>query len=235
MGDKTFDVFVSYARADARHAADIVSVLRAQGLAPFFDRSHLPPGLPWVRQLEAALNAAKAAIILIGPHGLGNTQQYERDLAIYRQTRDPSFPIVPVILPEANIDRPFNFLQILTWIDFSHVSKVSDAPAELEHLVAALRSEQVSSAKSAQEAICPYRGLDAFREEDSVFFFGRGTADDPESAIGQLVSKVRDHPFVMVVGRSGSGKSSLVYAGLVPALRRARDRFWNVLTVAAGK
>ena len=234
MGNETFDVFVSYARADARHAADIVSVLRAQGLTPFFDRSNLPPGLPWVRQLEAALNAAKAAIILIGPHGLGNTQQYERDLAIYRQTRDPSFPIVPVILPEAEIDRPFNFLQILTWIDFSHVSKVSDAPAELEHLVAALRGEQVSSAKSAQEAICPYRGLDAFREEDSVFFFGRGTADDPESAIGQLVSKVRDHPFVMVVGRSGSGKSSLVYAGLVPALRRARDRFWNVLTLRPG-
>jgi TIR domain-containing protein len=115
MGHETFDVFVSYARADSRHAADIVSVLRARGLAPFFDRSNLSPGLPWVRGLEKALNAAKAAIILIGPHGLGNTQQYERDLAIVRQTRDPSFPIVPVILPEAEIDRPFNFLQILTW------------------------------------------------------------------------------------------------------------------------
>ena len=234
MGNETFDVFVSYARADSRHAVDIVSVLRAQGLTPFFDRSNLPPGLPWVRGLEAALNAAKAAIILIGPHGLGNTQQYERDLAIYRQTRDPSFPIVPVILPEAEIDRPFNFLQILTWIDFSRVSKVSDASAELEHLVAAVRGEQISSANSAREAICPYRGLDAFREEDSMFFFGRGTADDPESAIGQLVSKVREHSFVMVVGRSGSGKSSLVYAGLVPALRRARDRFWNVLTLRPG-
>jgi hypothetical protein len=84
------------------------------------------------------------------------------------------------------------------------------------------------------EAICPYRGLDAFREEDSVFFFGRGSADDPKSAIGQLVRKVREHPFVMVVGRSGSGKSSLVYAGLVPALRRARDSFWNVLTLRPG-
>jgi hypothetical protein len=42
------------------------------------------------------------------------------------------------------------------------------------------------------------RGLDNFREEDSAFFFGRGAADDPESPIGQLVSKVREHPFVMV-------------------------------------
>ena len=88
--------------------------------------------------------------------------------------------------------------------------------------------------KAAREAICPYRGLDAFREEDSAFFFGRGSADDPESPIGELVRKVREHPFVMVVGRSGSGKSSLVYAGLLPALRRERDRFWNVLSLRPG-
>jgi hypothetical protein len=231
MANEAFDVFVSYARADWRHAADIVAVLQARSLTFFFDRRDLPPGMPWVRGLEAALNAARAAIILIGPHGLGNTQQYERELAIYRQTRDPSFPIVPVILPDAQIDRPFNFLQVLTWIDFSHVSRVSDAPTELERLVAAL---QGASVESIREAICPYRGLDAFREEDSLFFFGRGSADDPESAIGQLVRKVREHPFVMVVGRSGSGKSSLVYAGLVPALRRTRDRFWNVLTLRPG-
>jgi hypothetical protein len=80
------------------------------------DRRDHTPGMPWVRELEKALNTAKAAIILIGPRGLGNVQQYERDLAIYRQTRDPSFPIVPVILPEAAIGRRFNFLQVLTWI-----------------------------------------------------------------------------------------------------------------------
>jgi WD40 repeat protein len=38
----------------------------------------------------------------------------------------------------------------------------------------------------------------------------------------------------MVVGRSGSGKSSLVYAGLLPALRRECDRFWNVLSLRPG-
>jgi hypothetical protein len=229
---EAYDVFVSYARVDSGHAKDIDSVLRARGLSTFFDRRNLPPGLPWVREVEKALNAARAIVILIGPHGLGNTQQYERELAIMRQTQDPSFPIAPVILPEARIDHPFNFLHALTWVDFSHVAKVSDAPAELDHLVAAVRG--ASSADAVREAICPYRGLDAFREEDAAFFFGRGSADDPQSPIGQLVRKVHDYPFVMVVGRSGSGKSSLVYAGLLPALRRARDRFWNVLTLRPG-
>jgi hypothetical protein len=98
--NEAYDVFVSYARADWRHAAEIDSILRAKGLRPFFDRRNLAPGLPWVRALEQAIGAAKAAVVLIGPHGLGNTQQYERELAIVRQSRDRAFAVVPVILPE---------------------------------------------------------------------------------------------------------------------------------------
>jgi energy-coupling factor transporter ATP-binding protein EcfA2 len=233
VGKETYDVFVSYSRADWRHAADIDSVLRSKGLKPFFDRRNLAPGLPWVRALEQAIGASKAAIVLIGPRGLGNTQQYERELAFVRQTRDPAFPIVPVILPETTGDPPFDFLRVLTWIDFSHVAKVTDAPDQLELLLTVVQRGQ-TSANTAREAICPYRGLDAFREEDAAFFFGRGNADDPKSPIGELVHKVREHRFVMVVGRSGSGKSSLVYAGLLPALRRERDRFWNVLSLRPG-
>jgi TIR domain len=93
-----------YSRADWRHAAKIDSLLRAKGLRPFFDRRSLAPGLPWLKALEQAIGAAKAAIVLIGPRGLGNTQQYERDLALIRQTRDPVFPVVPVILPETTTD-----------------------------------------------------------------------------------------------------------------------------------
>src|SRR6516162_8254878 len=89
VADDTYDVFVSYSRADGRHAAEIDSVLRDKGLKTFFDRRNLAAGLPWVRALEQAIGAARAAIVLIGPRGLGNTQQYERELAFVRQTRDP--------------------------------------------------------------------------------------------------------------------------------------------------
>jgi hypothetical protein len=230
VANESYDIFISYSRLDSRHAADINSILRAKGLKSFFDRRNLSPGLPWVRGIEQAIGAAKAAIVLIGPHGLGNTQQYERELAFVRQSREPTFPVVPVMLPGTTTDRPFDFLQLLTWVDFSDVAKVSEAPLELERLLTAIRGEPVSD-EVVREAICPYRGLDAFREEDSAFFFGRGNVDDPKSPIGELVRKVREQPFVMVVGRSGSGKSSLVYAGLLPALRRERDRFWDVLSL----
>jgi TIR domain len=78
MADDTYDVFVSYSRADGCHAAEIDSVLRDKGLNTFFDRRNLAAGLPWVRALEQGIGAARAAIVLIGPRGLDNTQQYDR-------------------------------------------------------------------------------------------------------------------------------------------------------------
>ena len=189
MANETYDVFISYSRADARHAAEIDSTLRAHGLKSFFDRRNLAPGMPWIRALEEAIAAAKAAIVLIGPRGLGNTQQYERELAIVRQSRDPAFPVVPVMLPETTIDRPFDFLNVLTWVDFSKAANVSDAPDELDRLLAAVRGAPAPG-DTPREAICPYRGLDAFREEDAAFFFGRGEASEPESNdLSQRMSK----------------------------------------------
>ena len=163
MANATYDVFVSYSRAAWRHAAEIDSALRAKGLRPFFDRRNLAPGLPWVRALEQTIGAAKAVIVLIGPRGLGNTQQYERDLAFVRQTRDPTFPVVPVILPETTTDLPFDFLRVLTWIDFSHVTRVSDAPDVLEHLLTAVQGGQPSA-----EACRGDEDIDAKRSRPSI-------------------------------------------------------------------
>ncbi|MBX3011386.1 MAG: SH3 domain-containing protein [Caldilineaceae bacterium] len=60
---------------------------------------------------------------------------------------------------------------------------------------------------------CPYMGLAAFQEGREHYFFGR------ERLVGVLVNKVAAARLVAVVGPSGSGKSSLVLAGLIPALK----------------
>lgn len=64
------------------------------------------------------------------------------------------------------------------------------------------------------DELCPYVGLDAFREETSLVFFGRQRLSQ------LLIDKLQSSRLLAVVGPSGSGKSSLVLAGLIPALRR---------------
>jgi len=60
--------------------------------------------------------------------------------------------------------------------------------------------------------VMPYPGLRPFGAEDQQLFFGR------EAQVGAMLHQLEDHRFVAVVGSSGSGKSSLVRAGLLPAI-----------------
>src|SRR5258708_25241029 len=62
----------------------------------------------------------------------------------------------------------------------------------------------------------PFKGLEAFEEADAPYFYGR------ETIVQQLLERLQapDARFLAVLGASGSGKSSLVRAGLIPALRK---------------
>ena len=61
------------------------------------------------------------------------------------------------------------------------------------------------------DELCPYVGLDPFREAKRDLFFGR------ERMITSLLERLQDDRFLVVVGPSGCGKSSIVLAGLLPA------------------
>lgn len=67
---------------------------------------------------------------------------------------------------------------------------------------------------SHREKLCPYRGLFHFGPEDAEFFFGR------EVFVTELVQATQTHNFIPVIGASGSGKSSVVFAGLLPKLQQ---------------
>ncbi len=60
--------------------------------------------------------------------------------------------------------------------------------------------------------VCPFKGLAPFEAEDAEFFFGR------ERLVDELVARLADVPLFAIVGPSGSGKSSLLRAGLLPSL-----------------
>jgi WD40 repeat protein/serine/threonine protein kinase len=75
------------------------------------------------------------------------------------------------------------------------------------------RSSRGASLRSGSGVLpCPYKGLAAFEPEDADYFFGR------EALVDQLVRRLRRDSVLVVGGPSGSGKSSLVRAGLVPVV-----------------
>src|SRR5687767_6893079 len=77
-----------------------------------------------------------------------------------------------------------------------------------------------------QITICPYTGLRSFTEEESLYFKGR------DLQVDQITALLEQNKFLMVTGASGEGKSSLIYAGLIPNARagffKARYTNWIV-------
>jgi WD40 repeat protein/energy-coupling factor transporter ATP-binding protein EcfA2 len=80
-----------------------------------------------------------------------------------------------------------------------------------------------------RDDVCPYQGLRAFTTERAQWFHGR------EAAVATVLDTLRrDHRFLLLLGPSGSGKSSLVQAGVLPALKSGAlpgsDRWRHMLT-----
>jgi len=79
---------------------------------------------------------------------------------------------------------------------------------------------------------CPYRGLEPFEAEHAANYFGRA------AMVQKLLDKLAATNFVAVVGPSGSGKSSLVRAGLITALRDNKlpgSRTWDMVILRPGE
>ena len=71
--------------------------------------------------------------------------------------------------------------------------------------------------------INPFRGLQAFREQDQEYFFGR------ESLAAELCEKITSSSLFMLLGGSGSGKSSLINAGVIPTIRSKEG--WLIIKI----
>src|SRR5207244_9798139 len=104
-----------------------------------------------------------------------------------------------------------------------HLLKDFDRPERLFQLVIeglpsdfepprTLDKQTVDDAAFRREVGTPYKGLEAFQPQDAEFFFGR------EELVEHLAERLAKSAFLAVVGPSGSGKSSVVRAGLVPAI-----------------
>ncbi len=123
---------------------------------------------------------------------------YAEGKSLFNSVRDARIKLVEL----TNSAEKENLIPGLEWLPII-CKNTTDAPPTWEDL----------GGLTGKLPDCPYQGLSAFREEDKEFFFGR------DDVIADLVEVVNSKSFIPVIGASGSGKSSVVFAGLVPQLR----------------
>ena len=89
--------------------------------------------------------------------------------------------------------------------------------------------DRVSVRETIDPSRCPYPGLETFRTSEAKYFAGR------EDDVAELEAKLRDHDICGVIAASGAGKSSLVHAGLIPALAERETEAWDVFAFKPGQ
>src|SRR2546430_2979858 len=212
-----FDVFLSHNSRDKPAVERLAEKLKRAGLEPWFDRWCLTPGGQWQDEIAAGLRASAACAVSVGPHGLGDWSREELNVALDRAAKDRAFRLFLILLP--GLPEPFEsttlppFLGTRTWVDLRHGTEDTRA---FQTLVNAIKGVPLGASihDSPPTDRCPYRGLQTFDEPHAEFYFGR------DADTQRLIEKLKTTRFLAILGPSGSGKSSLVRAGLIPALRK---------------
>jgi WD40 repeat protein len=210
-------IFVSHAGADTQAAHELAVILRRNGLEVWFDKDNLPPGADWMADIQDAISRASAMVVYIGRLGIQAWVDREVRFGLVRNTRDrEAFRFIPVLGEGADVERLPPFVQQHQCVDLRDSRRASE---QIARLLEVLRKSSTSDTAVPPEywsTHCPFRSLQSFVPGDSWLFFGR----DRDTA--ELLTRLGRSPTLAVIGNSGSGKSSLIQAGLIPALRRGR-------------
>src|SRR3954453_23218090 len=221
-------VFVSHSSRDRVVTERGVQRLRAAGFAALFvdfdPEQGIPAGRNWERELYAQLRKTDA-VVFLGSEASVASSWCLLEVGLARSLGRPVFPLRL---------QPGIGLPLLTGVQWTDLG---DAEAGLDRLLAGLQSAGLDAADSFawDPSRSPYPGLVPFAREDAAVFFGR----QPETRrlVELLTPTLQRGPgrFVAVVGPSGSGKSSLLHAGLLPRLTRMPGRWVVVPTLVPGR
>ncbi len=175
--------------------------------------SNLQPGAVIVREIERGA-LSPMTVVVVSPAFLHSPwAQFAHQLAMTQSIEtasDDSATLIPALLADCELPLLSRFLAPL---DFRNQERAS-----WEAEVAKLRDRLAAPAPVLTPLPCPYPGIRPFTTEDAARFHGRN------SEVSNLLRSLRDGKRELyVIGPSGSGKSSLVAAGLVSSLHRSPD------------
>jgi WD40 repeat protein len=220
-------LFLSHSNKDDASASWLAGELRAAGFEALYldfdPEQGTPAGRDWEHELYSELRRSDA-LVFVASAASSASRWCFTELALARSISKPIFPVAVDDAPRHEL------LSHLQWVSLRSESR-DEAIRRLVHGLA--RAGLVPhDAFDWNTSRSPYPGLDPFVAEDAAMFFGRGEEINRLLLLLQPTLQRDGGRFVAVVGPSGSGKSSLVRAGVVPRLRRSPER-WVVLPAFA--
>lgn len=214
-------IFISHSSRDRLAAEEMAARLREQGYQSLFldfdPADGIPAGRDWEREIYARLRTCSGVVVLCSAHSMASDWCF----AEITHARALGKRLFPVVIGECNL-RPL-------LLDTQVVDLRADAEEGYARLWRGMRSAGLDPADSFawDSGRAPYPGLAPFQADDAAVYFGR--EQEQRRCLDTLAQMRRygGERLLVVVGASGSGKSSLVRAGVLPRIARMAE--WRVL------
>jgi formylglycine-generating enzyme required for sulfatase activity len=221
--DEQTDLFVSYADDDRSWVLGyLVDALAAAGVRCRSEAT-FTLGRPRVLEFEQAIRGSRRTLLVLSPAYVADGfNQFTELLAQSYGAQTETWPVIPLVLHAVTLPPR---LAMLTRLD---ATDPAQWPAVIERLCSELQRPVPASASKPP---CPYPGMVPYSPSDARFFYGR------DVEIRQMLQLLRHQRCLFVIGPSGSGKSSLVSAGLLPQLSTSSyfpTGYWLVNVVRPG-
>lgn len=221
-------LFISHRTADKKAALDLLERAKRRGYDErqlFLDsdpQSGIQPGDPWEQTLYSSLAKSRAMIVLCSSQWLTSHWCFVE----LGYAKAAAMAIFPLLIEDCDIGSSLNSRQA---IDLAGVKTEAERDAAFDRLWRALSEKHLGPKDippwppAGAKDDCPFPGLAAFDENFAPVYFGREPERDQiihelDQMRGQGVPRM-----LMVTGGSGSGKSSLVRAGVWPWLSHSLE------------
>jgi WD40 repeat protein/uncharacterized caspase-like protein len=162
----------------------------------------------WVEDLQIGSDRGQCIIAAASP--IAQSEQFTQALLETLQQTDPQAGLpIAAWIAQLQVYLAGTATEPQVWL--------SGSQGVIEVLPGRMGAKAAKPFEELDLGLCPYMGLRAFAEENAQYFYGR------ESLTQTLVDELRHRSCLAVVGASGSGKSSVVQAGLMTQLRQGKQ------------
>jgi hypothetical protein len=215
-------IFISHSSRDNGAAEALKVRLQAHGYKSVFldfdPVDGIPAGRDWERELYQRIRSCQVMIVVCSRDSMSSRWCFME----ITHARALGKPLLALKIDDCELDGVLS--------DSQAVDLTRDGEEAYVRLLGGIVAAGLDPAKTfAWDASRPpYPGLLAFQEEDAGIFFGRSDEIAQGLELLNRVHHLGEPRVVMVLGASGTGKSSLVRAGVVPRLRRDSGR-WTVV------